>query len=212
MKHRIPIRRRLAAVVTATVAAQAAFFGAPATAAEVPLWQIEIAKIPATQYQRDAKLYVTEGTEALRPYVGDDLGESRLEPVQADVGTRYFDGARLKGTADAAAAFDNLKHLEAFLKSRMTGASPPNGEAEQGHVTALVKALTGVRLLADAAIQDAEATIGPFRRTSPPPPPAPAGVTEAFGDLDAAKAYLAKTDDMLLKANVLPATIQAEDA
>ncbi|MGI5521862.1 hypothetical protein ACQEUX_13050 [Micromonospora sp. CA-259024] len=202
----------MAAALSAAVVAPIALLGTPAAAAETPLWQVEIAKIPATRYQLDAKASVIEGTEALRPYVGDDLGESRLEPVQADVKSRYFDGARLNGTADAAAAFDNLKHLEAFLKSRMTGASPPSGEAEQGHVTALVKALTGVRLLADAAIQDAEATIGPFRRVSPPPPPAPAGIDEAFADLEAAKGYLAKADEMLVKANVLPATIQAEDA
>ncbi|MFE9694209.1 hypothetical protein [Micromonospora sp. NPDC005806] len=190
------------------VVAQLALFGGPASAGETPLWQTEVGKIPTAKYTRDAKLYITESCQALSPYVEGGLGDSRLAPVLADVESRYFDGARLKSAADGQVAFDNLEHLESFLKSRLTGASPPSGEAEQAHVRALVETLSGVRLLADAAIQDAEATIGPFR-ASPPPAPAPAGLTEAFADLEEAKASLAKADDMLVKANVEPATIQA---
>lgn len=212
MGTRAQLRRRtLAAVVATAVVAQAALFGHEASAAETPLWQVEVAKIPTAQYTRDAKVYVSEATEALRPYVGDGLGDSRIDPVLADVDSRYFDGARLNGAADGEVALDNLQHLESFLKSRMTGSSPPSGEAEQAHVRALVETLSGVRLLADAAIQDAEATIGPFR-ASPPPAPAPAGLAEAFADLEAAKVDLAKADDMLAKANPEPATIQATDA
>ncbi|MEU5943765.1 hypothetical protein ABZ807_32475 [Micromonospora sp. NPDC047548] len=198
-------------MVVALVAAQVALVAAPASAAGSRLWEVEVAKIPTAKYTRDAKVYITEATQALRPYVGDGLGASRIDPVLADVGSRYFDGARLKSAGDGEAAFDNLQHLESFLKSRLTGASPPNGEAEQAHVVAIVETLSGVRLLADAAIQDAEATIGPFR-ASPPPAPAPAGLTEAFADLAAAKVNLAKADDMLAKANPEPATIQAANA
>ncbi|MEU5725077.1 hypothetical protein ABZ783_25105 [Micromonospora sp. NPDC047738] len=198
-------------MVAALVAAQVALVAAPASAGSGRLWEVEVAKIPTAKYTRDAKVYVTEATQALRPYVGGGLGDSRIDTVLADVGSRYFDGARLKSVADGAIAFDNLKHLEAFLKGRLNGASPPNGEAEQAHVAAVVETLTGVRLLADAAIQDAEATIGPFR-ASPPPAPAPAGLAEAFADLDAAKVNLAKADDMLVKANPEPATIQAGNA
>ncbi|WP_406037557.1 hypothetical protein OG799_23265 [Micromonospora sp. NBC_00898] len=198
-------------MVATTVVAQLAVFGGEASAGETPLWQTEVAKIPTTKYTRDAKVYISEATRALRPYVGDGLGDSRIDPVLADVDTRYFDGARIDGTANGEELFDNLQHLESFLKSRLTGASPPNGEAEQAHVTALVETLTGVRLLADAAIQDAEATIGPFR-ASPPPAPAPAGLTEALADLAAAKTDLAKADEMLAKANPEPATIQSESA
>lgn len=198
-------------MLATAVLAQLVAFAGPASAGATPLWQVEVAKIPTTNYTRDAKIYVTEASEALRPYVGDGLAESRLEPVLADVSSRYFDGARLKSAADAEVAFDNLAHFESFLKSRLTGASPPNGEAEQAHVLALVKSLTGVRLLTDAAIQDAEATIGPFR-ASPPPAPAPAWLAEAFADLDAARVDLAKTDEMLLKANPEPAIVQAAQA
>ncbi|WP_446220105.1 hypothetical protein [Micromonospora sp. IBHARD004] len=198
-------------MVAALVAAQVALVAAPASAGETPLWQVEVAKIPTAKYTRDAKVCATEATQALRPYVGDGLGESRIDPVLADVESRYFDGARLKSAADGEGAFDNLQHMESFLKSRMTGASPPSGEAEQAHVAALVETLTGVRLLADAAIQDAEATIGPFR-ANPPPAPAPAGLAEAFADLDAAKVNLAKADEMLAKANPEPATLQAGNA
>ncbi|MET8349475.1 MULTISPECIES: hypothetical protein [unclassified Micromonospora] len=198
-------------MVAALVAAQVALVAAPASAGSGRLWEVEVAKIPTVKYTRDAKVYVTEATQALRPFVGDGLGDSRIDTVLADVDSRYFDGARLNSAAEGAVAFDNLKHLEAFLKGRMNGASPPNGESEQAHVRALVETLTGVRLLADAAIQDAEATIGPFR-ASPPPAPAPAGLTEAFADLEAAKVNLAKADDMLAKANPEPATIQATNA
>ncbi|MEV4534550.1 hypothetical protein AB0J82_12040 [Asanoa sp. NPDC049518] len=212
MRISAPLRRRsLAAAVAAAVVGQLAFSGAAAVANETPLWEVEVAKIPTAEYTRDAKLYISEATQALRPYVGDGLGASRIDPVLADVDVRYFDGARLKGTADAEIAFDNLQHLESFLKSRMTGSSPPNGEAEQAHVKALVETLSGVRMLADAAVQDAEITIGPFR-ADPPPGPAPAGLAEAFEDLEEAKADLAKADEMLVKANPEPATIQATDA
>ncbi|MEV0719012.1 hypothetical protein [Asanoa sp. NPDC050611] len=201
----------MAAAVTVAVVAQLGIFTSEASAGETPRWQVEVAKIPTAEYTRDAKVYVTEATQALRPYVGGGLGDSRIDPVLADVDSRYFDGARLNSAANGEIAFDNLQHLESFLKSRMTGASPPNGEAEEAHVRALVETLTGVRLLADAAIQDAEATIGPFR-ANPPPAPAPAGLAEAFADLAAAKANLAKADDMLYKANVEPATIQSGNA
>ena len=201
-------RRSLAAAVAIAVVAQLALFGSSASAGETPLWKTEVGKIPTAKYTRDAKLYITESGEALAPYVTGGLGDSRLAPVLADVQSRYFDGARLKSAADGEVAFDHLEPLESFLKSRLTGASPPNGAAEQAHVRALVETLSGARLLADAAIQDAEATIGPFR-ASPPPAPAPAGLTEAFADLEAARDNLAKADEMLVKANVEPATIQA---
>jgi hypothetical protein len=200
--------RSLAAVTAVAVVAQLGIVAGTANADSTPAWKVEVAKIPATKYTRDAKVYATEATQALRPYVGDGLGDSRLEPVLADIGSRYFDGARLKSADDGAAAFDNLEHFDSFLKGRLNGASPPQGEAEQAHITALVDSLSGVRLLADAAIQDAEATIGPFRAI-PPPAPAPAGLADAFSYLDTAKAELAKTDDMLIKGNPEPASVHA---
>ena len=185
-----------------------------AQANELPMWQSELTKIPSTDYSRDALAYMTEGTEALRPWVDEEgLDASRLEPVLDDVANAYFDGARFKGRAEADVAFDNLTKFESYLKSRMTGASPPNGDAETGHVTALVKSMTGVRLLADASIQDAEATIGPFRSEALPDDfEIPEGMDQAFELLSAAKADLAKTDEMLVKANVEPATINAARA
>src|SRR5688572_30646535 len=142
-------RRSLALAMTAALAGQLAFVDGSALAADTPLWKVEVAKIPSAEYTRDAKVYMTEATQALRPYVGGGLGDSRIDPVLADVGSRYFDGARLNSAADGAVVWDNLQHLESFLKSRMTGASPPNGEAEQAHVRTLVETLTGMRLLSD---------------------------------------------------------------
>lgn len=200
-------------VATAAVAALLGpLVAGAAQANEPPLWQTEIAKIPSTEYDHDALTYMTEGTEALRPWVdAESLAESRLEPVLQDVGDAYFDGARFEGRAEAEVAFDNLTHFESFLKSRMTGASPPNGDAEVGYVTALVKSMTGVRLLSDAAIQDAEVTIGPFR-DAPEDIERPAGLDEAFALLTAAEADLAKSDEFFLKANIEPATINSERA
>lgn len=99
--------------------------GIYAFAATTPLWKVELAKIPTTNYSRDALAYITEATQALRPCVGDDLGESRLEPVLADIGVRYFDGARLSGTAHAEVAFDNLQHFGSYLKGRLSGPVHP---------------------------------------------------------------------------------------
>lgn len=186
--------------------------GAAAQAAETPLWKTEIAQIPSTAYSRDALTYLTEATEALRPWVDEhQLAEARLEPVLADVGTAYFDGARFEGRTQADAAFDNLRPFEQFLKSRMTGASPPNGDAEVGHVTALVSSMTAVRLLADATIQDGHAVVDPF---GSPDLPAdielPEGLATARAHLADAEANLAKTDEFFRKANVEPATINAQ--
>jgi hypothetical protein len=123
-------QRTLAAALATMVVAQLAVFGNGAAAAGTPQWQVEVANIPTAEYTRDARAYVSEATQALRPYVGDGLGDSRIAPVLADVDSRYVDGARLNSAANGEIALDSLEHLESFLKSRLTGASPPNGEAE----------------------------------------------------------------------------------
>ncbi|WP_125777988.1 hypothetical protein [Antribacter gilvus] len=198
----------------ATTALMTPFAAGAVGANELPLWQTEIAKIPSTQYSRDALAYMTEGTEALRPWIDEEgLAASRLEPVLGDVASAYFDGARFTGRAQAEAAFGNLGHFEQYLKSRMTGASPPNGDAEAGHVTALVKSMTGIRLLADATVQDGHAVIDPF---DSPHRPAdlklPAGLEAARAQLADSEANLAKTDEFFIKANIQPATINAQRA
>ncbi|MEV4538553.1 hypothetical protein AB0J82_32715 [Asanoa sp. NPDC049518] len=205
MRVKRRMRHALAAVVVAAVAAQA--FAAPVKAGPKS-WEAEVAKIPTAAYTRDAVVSITESLNALVPHLGNGPGQERVDAVLADAETAFFDGARLRGTAEGDPAFDNLKQLATFLKSRMGGASAPNGDAELAHLTALVETLTATRLLADAAIQDAEATIGPFR-ASPPPGPSPPGLAAAFADLDAARDDLAKADDMLRKANPAPATINA---
>ncbi len=203
------IRRHCILGVAAIVTAQ--LLAAPARAAEPVDWRAEVAKIPGATYTRDARASIAEAGTRLQPHLIDDLGRSRLAPVLADLDTRYFDGARFKDTAGAAAAYDNLEHLESYLKGRVSGGSKPSGDALVAHVDALVLSLTGVRLLADASIQDAEATIGPFRAT-PPPAPAPAGLAESFGDLSAARDSFAKADDMLRKGNPEPAAVHSAAA
>jgi hypothetical protein len=200
--------RVLAAAVTAAVVAQLGFAG-EASAEGTPRWEREVARIPTTDYTHDVRQSITDAVDAIRPFLGGDAHESRVDAVAADVANRYYDGARFKSKADADSAYDNLKHLASFVKSRLSGSH--DAAQEQAYTTAIVNLLTAIRLLADAAIQDAEATIGPFR-ANPPPAPAPPGLSGAFGDLDSAESWLDKTDKMLEKANVTSATVHAEKA
>jgi hypothetical protein len=86
-----------------------------------PDWVTPVKKIPTTRYTKDARTYVGDPARALKPLLTDKLGNERLDPVLADVGTRYFDGARLLSTKDGGATFENLKKLDSHLKSRLTG-------------------------------------------------------------------------------------------
>ena len=208
--HPRTLRRTLIPTVAAVLVAH--LVAVTPASADGPDWRAEVAKIPSADYTMDARAYVDEAGARIQPHLGDDLGESRLEPVLADLSSRYFDGARFIGAADAEVAFDNLAHLESYIKGKVSGGDKPTGEALQAYIDALVGSLTGVRLLADASIQDAEATIGPFRTTGPPPGPVPAGLTEAFGDLDTANAKFAKADEMLLKGNPEPAAVHSAAA
>jgi hypothetical protein len=205
------IRRKLVLIVAALVTVPLAAVAIPALAADQD-WKTEVAKIPEAQYTRDALTYLREAGATLAPHLGDELGEGRLGPVLEDVESRYFDGARFAAAAAAETALDNLEHFESYLKGRLTGASEPTGSAHVAHVDALVSSLTAVRLLADAAIQDGEATIGPFRTTGPPPGPSPPGLPEAFADLDTARTKLAATDELLRKGNPEPATVHGAAA
>jgi hypothetical protein len=188
-------------VVTAVVGTLA-LTGTPAVANGEPYWEVAVGKIPATEYTRDAKVLVADSLAALVPYVDKKIVEKKIDPVLADVEGRYFDGARLKGSAEAAVVFENLGPLLEYLEDEMSERSVPKDASERAHVRALVETLTAVRLLADAAIQDAEATIGPFRAT-PPPTPAPdaALLKKAFDDLKEAKKALADADEQLREAD-----------
>ncbi|MEU5902856.1 hypothetical protein [Micromonospora sp. NPDC047527] len=193
-------QKGLILTTVAVVAAQVSVT-APVRAEERD-WRAEVAAIPTTRYTRDAKLSITETEAAVRSHL-DDLGKRRYEPVLADLRTRYFDGARLTTAQDGATAYDNLAHLSSYLHSRVG-----NGDV---FVDALVGELSTVRLLADAAVQDANATIAPFRAIVPPPP-APSGLEQAFGDLESGQRWLTKADDQLRKANAEPATRHASKA
>src|SRR5262249_17013549 len=153
-----PIRSLLILGVTTVLVGQ---MGAEvAHAADDSDWRTEVAKVAAispTGYTRDAKTSIADAA-LIQPYVGGDLGQGRLEPILADLDTRYFDGARFKSAADADAAFGNLQHLESYLKGQLSGNSR-TGDARRAYIDALVATQTGVRLLSDAAIQDAEVTI-----------------------------------------------------
>lgn len=205
------LRCKIVVGVAALLVAQSAIVASPAAAGESS-WRAEVAKIPAAGYTRDAPTYLRAAGARLSPHLGDSLGDRRLRPVLDDLDARYFDGARFIDAANADIAFANLAHLNSYLKSRVSGGRKPGGEASAAHVDALVSSLTAVRLLADAAIQDGEATIGPFRTTGPPPGPAPPGLAEAMADLDTARKKFAHADEMLRKGNPEPATVHAAAA
>ncbi|MET0494507.1 MAG: hypothetical protein ABW000_15405 [Actinoplanes sp.] len=194
-------RALVTAVVTAVVGSLA-LSGAPAVADGKPYWEVEVGKIPATAYTRDAKLLVGDSLAALVPYADRKIVEKKINPALADVDARYFDGARLKSKDDAKVVFDQLGPLQEYLEDEMSERSVPKDAAERAHIRALVETLTATRLLADAAIQDAEATIGPFRAT-PPPTPTPAAdlLKKAFDDVKEAKKALAEADEQLREAD-----------
>jgi hypothetical protein len=177
---------------------------AVALAATPPDWRTPVSKIPTNPYTRDAKTYIGVPGTALAKVLTDKLGKQRLTPVLKDLDKSYFDGARFAGDKPGDQAYEHLKQLASYLRSRLSGSRAPPAPAT--HVAALVGTLTGARQLADAAVQDLGATVAPFQRTdgtaaTPPPPGLPAALTS----LAAARADFAKADKELRKAQPTPA-------
>ncbi|WP_250031380.1 hypothetical protein [Paractinoplanes maris] len=160
-------------------------------------WEAEVRKIPAAKYTRDAPTYLRQAAERVRPYLDAEDVRETLQPVLDDLGTRYFDGARFKTDNDAQQA---IRHLEPLLDELEDEA-----DDEKPYLDALVGTLTGVRLLADASIQDAEAVVNPWRIISPAPP-APTGLAKAQDDLKKAKGALKSADEQLREADPEDAT------
>jgi hypothetical protein len=133
----------------------------------------------------------------VRPYLSDKEIANQLQPVLDDLDTRYFDGVRLKSQADAK---ETVNHLEPLLELLEDEA-----EDRQPFADALVATLTGVRLLADASIQDAEAIVNPWKIIVPAPT-APAGLSQAQDDLTKAKKALKDADEQLREADPEDAT------
>ena len=196
------IQRNLVAAAVVAVVSPLAFAGTPAMANGEPYWEVAVGKIPATGYTRDAKVLVGDSLAALVPYADRKIVEKKIDPVLADVQSRYFDGARLKNQDDASVVFRHLNPLQEYLEDEMSDRSAPRDAAERAHIRALVETLTAARLLADAAIQDAEATVGPFR-ASPPPTPTPDAqlLKKAFEDVKQAMKALAEADEQLREAD-----------
>jgi len=86
-------------------------FSSASNAAADEDWKAAVTQIPATAYTKDAQTYIGEPGAALEPHLGDDLGLPRLRPVLGDLGSRYFDGARLRSTDDGLTAFMDLQQL-----------------------------------------------------------------------------------------------------
>jgi hypothetical protein len=177
-------------------------------------WQVAVSRIPTTRYVKDARATLGDTSTALRAYLADPQGIEKLDDVSADVDTRYFDGARLLGEADADPSFDHLQRLDSYLKSRLEGNKLPVGAARTAHIDALVGALTASRMAADTAIQDVEAAVRPFTvgYCDGSKPPGPAGLSAALGELKDAKEDFAKADKELEKGQPEPAAEHAEHA
>ncbi|BCY13969.1 hypothetical protein [Actinoplanes sp. L3-i22] len=174
----------------------------PAYAADLD-WETAVKKIPAAKYTRDAPTYVRDATTRVAPYFDSEDTREKLQPVVDDLDTRYFDGARLKTATDAKKAFGNLGELLDELED--------DADEKQPYLDALVSSLTGVRLLADASVQDAQAIVGPWTVISPAPP-APAGLADAQADLTKAKKALKNADEQLGEADPEDATEYAAES
>ncbi|GAA1817221.1 hypothetical protein HC028_21275 [Planosporangium flavigriseum] len=174
-------------------------------------WQAAVAKIPGAAYTRDARTYVGESGDALKPHLTEKVVTKHLQPVLADLDSRYFDGSRLRGERDGDCAFDNLDELIEYLKERLAGRDLPAGPARTAHLAALVGTLIAARQLADAAIQDGAATLAPFPN-GPLSGTAPPGLDKARHELDKARHEFAKVDKELAKAKPEQALKRAEEA
>jgi hypothetical protein len=188
--------RRLAVVGSAALLASSFLVASPAYAADLD-WEAEVKKIPATAYTRDAPTYIRQAAERVRPYLSAKEIEKKLQPVLDDLDARYFDGARLKSETDAKETFGDFLPLLELLEDE--------AEDQRPHLDALVGTLTGIRLLADASIQDAEAVVNPWKIIQPAPP-APDGLSKALDDLSKAKKALKEADEQLREADPEDAT------
>ncbi len=188
--------RRLAVLGSAALLTSSLLVASPAYADDID-WETAVKKIPAAAYTRDAPTYIRQAADRVRPYLSDKEIRNKLQPVLADLDSRYFDGARLKSHADAK---ETVNHLEPLLELLEDEA-----EEEQTFADALVGTVTGVRLLADASIQDAEAIVNPWKIILPAPA-APAGLSDAQGDLTKAKKALKDADEQLREADPEDAT------
>lgn len=141
--------QRLRAALAATIAAALTIvlcgpsFGATD-------WKQSVAQLVTTPYSLNAVAYKQQLVAGLPPEATDSLGDVRVSAVAADAGTRYLDGARFLDEPNGDAAFKNDQHLAAWLASRVST------EAE---ISALTHLLQSTRLMADAAVQDAEVTL-----------------------------------------------------
>jgi hypothetical protein len=167
-----------------------------------PDWKAAVKKIPSTRYERDARTYIRERVNALKPYVKERVRKEKLDPVLADLDTRYFDGARFRSVKDAGEALENLRCLVSYLESYLEHGHGHDDDrstaARAAHVSALVGVLSAIRQLADAAMQDADATLGPYLR-GPPPTPAPPRLDEAKKDLAKARKEFQHLDKELTR-------------
>ncbi|WP_157410928.1 MULTISPECIES: hypothetical protein [Actinoplanes] len=193
--------RRTAVLGSAALLASTFLVASPAYAADLD-WEAAVRKIPAATYTRDAPTYVREAADRVEPYLDDEDVAEKLTPIREDLGTRYFDGARLRSAADAQKTFAHLLEIQDELED--------DADERQPYLDALVGSLTGVRLLADASIQDAEAIVGPWKIISPAPP-TPTGLDKALEDITKATRALANADEQLREADPEDAVEYAGD-
>ncbi|MDY7090048.1 MAG: hypothetical protein SYR96_33770 [Actinomycetota bacterium] len=183
--------RRSAVLGTAALMVSTFLVASPARAADLD-WEAEVKKIPAAKYTRDAPTYIRQAAERVRPYLDAEDVRETLQPVVDDLDTRYFDGARLKSDNDARTAYGHLEPLLEELED--------DADDRRAFLDALVGTLTGVRLLSDASIQDAEAIVNPWKVIQPAPP-LPDGMTKALDDLKKAKNAFKEADGELREAD-----------
>jgi hypothetical protein len=191
--------RRAGIVGSAAILLSSLLVASPAYANDLD-WEAAVKKIPAAKYTRDAPTYLREAAERVRPFMDAEEVRETLQPVVSDLDTRYFDGARYRGATDASAAFGHFEPLIDELED--------DADEKQAYLDALVGSLTGIRLLADASIQDAGAVVNPWAIISPAPPK-PANFDKALDDVKKAKAAFKEVDAQLRDAETEDAVEQA---
>jgi hypothetical protein len=156
MSSSIMPARRLRAGLVLVVAIVAQLLQGPFAHASVD-YKPAVASVATTTQTIHAQAYKQRLDATLRPHVDDPLGLTRLDAVRADVPGRYADEVRFATESDGRAAYTNDLHLTSWLKSRLSGNSPPAADA---HVSALTDILLSGDLAAEAAVADAKVALG----------------------------------------------------
>lgn len=117
-------------------------------------WREAVRALASADYGLNSQASIVLAQERLSPGLAGGLGKRRLSAVVADTPAAYFDDVRFNGLTSGRSALRHQRQLVAFLQSRLAN-RPHDAALSEG----LVAVMAAGRLCADAAIQDAAATV-----------------------------------------------------